>query len=151
MFPASYLVSHLLILPLHEQLFQSKCLAAGGKQSSVTNPYLRRLVGPSVPVGQPIVLATRYTRTMLELPSPQITVGPRTHLASTITSGPVKADWLVSIAQKPLKPTGQPKSGAWGFFEQGIILGALVYTLPLLAASLFGVGYAGLLGYRKFC
>lgn len=86
---------------------------------------------------------------MFEYPSPQITKASRSHLASKILNNPTQAAMLLSIAQKPLKPTGQKPPGATGFFEQGMILGALVYLLPLISVSLFGIGYVGLSGYRR--
>ncbi|KAK5064587.1 hypothetical protein LTR84_000420 [Exophiala bonariae] len=108
------------------------------------------LVGPTTPIGYPVSLRTRYSASMFEYPSPQFAVGPRSHLASRILAGPTKSAWLMGIAQKPLKPTGQPPPGAWGFFEQGMVIGALVYLLPILSVSLFGAGYASIWGYRKF-
>ncbi len=82
---------------------------------------------------------------MFEMPSPQIVASPKSHPVSTILQ---KADFIDKIAQKPLKPTGQALSGAWGFFEQGIVLGALVYLLPIVSVSTFGVGYAAWKGYQ---
>ena len=93
-------------------------------------------------------LATRYSRAMFEYPSPQFAKGPRSHLSSTWLNDPKKPVKLLSIARKPLKPTGQAPSGAYGFFEQGMVLGAFVYLLPILAVSLFSISYAGMFGYR---
>lgn len=102
------------------------------------------IVGPMVPKDYSTNLRTRYKREMFELPSPEIVPGPNSHLVSHLLD---KVDLFDQVAQKSLKPTGQPESGAWGFFEQGIILGATVYILPVLGAMLFGVGYAGWTGY----
>lgn len=102
------------------------------------------LVGPMIPKDYSINLRTRYTREMLELPSPETVPGPRSHFVSRLLE---KAGSFHQVAQKPLKSTGQPASGAWGFFEQGIILGAIVYILPVVGAMTFGVGYAGWTGY----
>lgn len=71
---------------------------------------------------------------------------PKPHMVSTVFQ---EADHIDQIAQRPLKPTGQPVAGAWGFFEQGIWLGALVYVLPLISLSTFGVGYAAWKGYQR--
>ncbi|EOA89727.1 uncharacterized protein SETTUDRAFT_57859, partial [Exserohilum turcica Et28A] len=87
-------------------------------------------VGPTVALGYPTDLKWRYTRAMFEMPSPQVMPPPKPHMVSTVFQ---EADHIDQIAQRPLKPTGQPVAGAWGFFEQGIWLGALVYVLPLIS------------------
>lgn len=84
---------------------------------------------------------------MFELPSPEAVVGPKSHLISHLLE---KADSFDQVARRPLKPTGQPESGAWGFFEQGIILGAMVYILPVMGMMTFGVGYAGWTGLNTW-
>lgn len=84
---------------------------------------------------------------MFETPSPQMTLGPRSHLMSTIFK---KAAFIDKVAQRPLKPTGQAPSGAWGFFEQGIIIGALVYLLPIVGISTAGIGLAFWKGLHGF-
>lgn len=101
-------------------------------------------VGPMTPKDYSTSLRTRYTREMFELPSPETVIGPRSHFVSRLLE---KAGSFDQVAQKPLKSTGQPESGAWGFFEQGIILGAVVYILPVVGAMTFGVGYAGWTSY----
>ncbi|OJJ08336.1 hypothetical protein ASPVEDRAFT_89562 [Aspergillus versicolor CBS 583.65] len=108
------------------------------------------LIGPSFPVGYPVQLDLRFTRDMFEHPSPEIAPGERFHAISwTLFYGesPVGAKMLATMS-KPLNPTGQAPAGAWGFFDQGIILGAVVYLLPLVAASVAGTAYMGVLGYR---
>lgn len=76
-----------------------------------------------------------------------MTLGPRSHLMSTIFK---KAAFIDKVAQRPLKPTGQAPSGAWGFFEQGIIIGALVYLLPIVGISTAGIGLAFWKGLHGF-
>ncbi|PSN64645.1 hypothetical protein BS50DRAFT_557292 [Corynespora cassiicola Philippines] len=104
-------------------------------------------IGPMAPPQYPANLRMRYTRDMFEEPSPQVVPGSRSHPVSTIFG---KASFLVDLAQRPLKPTGQPPSGAWGFFEQGIIIGAIVYLLPMVGAVTCGIAYTGWTGYKKF-
>jgi hypothetical protein len=87
---------------------------------------------------------------MFEYPSPQITKNARSYLASAILNNPTQAAKLLSLAGKPLRPTGQPPAGAIGFFEQALILSAFMYVLPIIGVSLFGIGYAGVFGYRRF-
>ncbi|KAJ0104002.1 hypothetical protein J7T55_009666 [Diaporthe amygdali] len=103
-------------------------------------------VGPMAPKDYPTSLRTRYTREMFELPSPEVVPGPRSHLISSLLD---KADSFDQVAQKPLKPTDQLPSGAWGFFEQGIILGAIVYILPTVGLMTYGLGYVGWIGYGR--
>ncbi|KAH7384682.1 hypothetical protein BKA66DRAFT_388391, partial [Pyrenochaeta sp. MPI-SDFR-AT-0127] len=98
-------------------------------QSSYINHIPAQLmVGPSAPLDFPTNLRVRYTRDMFEVPSPQVVPGVRSHFASTIFK---KANFIDAVARKPLKPTGQPPSGAWGFFEQGMVIGAFFYLLPI--------------------
>lgn len=99
-----------------------------------------------VPKGYPTNLRTRYTCEMFELPSPEVVPGPMSHLVSSLLE---KADSFDQVAQKPLKPTDQLPSGAWGFFEQGIILGAIVYILPTVGIMTYGLGYVGWIGYGR--
>jgi hypothetical protein len=96
------------------------------------------------PKDYPTNLSNRYAREMFELPSPEAVPGPRTRFVSRLL---VEADALDQVAQRPLKPTGQPESGAWGFFEQGIVLGAIMYILPVMGVVTAGLGYAGWTGY----
>ena len=53
------------------------------------------------------------------------------------------------IGQKPLRPIDQPPSGAWGFFEQGMVLGALVYLLPIVGMTVGGTVFAIWKGYQR--
>ncbi|KAH7125486.1 hypothetical protein B0J11DRAFT_580030 [Dendryphion nanum] len=96
------------------------------------------LIGPRTPFDYPINLQQRYTHDMFEIPSPQIVPSARSHLTSTILK---KASFIDSIARKPLKDMGQPPSGAWGFFEQGIVIGAFTYLLPMIGITITGFGY----------
>ncbi|KAL3464458.1 hypothetical protein BJX64DRAFT_286268, partial [Aspergillus heterothallicus] len=110
------------------------------------------LTGPAYPEGYPVQLDLRYTRKMFERPSPEIVPGERFHpISRTIFYGesPVGAKMLAALS-KPLKPTGQAPAGAWGFFDQGVILGAAVYLLPMTVACVAGAAYMGVLGYQKF-
>lgn len=118
------------------------CSPRDAKRLKVNKP-----VGPMAPKDYSTNLRTRYTREMFELPSPEIVPGPRSHCVSRLLE---KAGSFDQVAQKPLKSTGQPASGAWGFFEQGIILGAIVYILPVVGAMAFGVGYVGWTGYSTW-
>ncbi|KAF2014098.1 hypothetical protein BU24DRAFT_481469 [Aaosphaeria arxii CBS 175.79] len=96
------------------------------------------VVGPRTPFDYAINLHQRYTRDMFEFPSPQIVPSKRSHLTSTIFT---KASFIDSVAREALKDIRQPKSGAWGFFEQGIVIGAFVYLLPMFSITITGVGY----------
>lgn len=101
-------------------------------------------------MGYPVQLDLRFTREMFEQCSPEIAPGERFHpISRTVSYGgsAVGAKMLAALS-KPLKPTGQAPAGAWGFFDQGIILGAVVYLLPLAAASVAGAAYMGVL-FRK--
>lgn len=98
-----------------------------------------------VPSDYAIDLRVRYAREMFELPSPQVIPGPRSHPISSILK---KADYIDSLSRKPLKPTGQPPSGAWGFFEQGIVLGFVFYVLPITTLTLSGAGYVAWKGFQ---
>lgn len=88
---------------------------------------------------------------MFEEPSPEIVPGERFHPISNTVSYAESPDGarLLAAMSKPLKPTGQAPAGAWGFFDQGIILGAIVYLIPLTVASVTGAAYMGVWGYRK--
>ncbi|KAL4861942.1 hypothetical protein BDV12DRAFT_190747 [Aspergillus spectabilis] len=108
-------------------------------------------VGPAFPEGYPLQLDLRYTREMFEEPSPEIVPGERFHpISKTVSYGesPVGGRLLAAMS-KPLRPTGQAPAGAWGFFDQGVILGAVVYLIPLTVASVAGAAYMGVLAYRK--
>jgi hypothetical protein len=88
---------------------------------------------------------------MFEEPSPEIVPGERFHpISNTVSYGesPVGSRLLAAMS-KPLKPTGQAPAGAWGFFDQAVILGAIVYLIPLTVASVAGAAYMGILAYRK--
>lgn len=97
------------------------------------------LVGPTTPIDYPINLRTRYTHAMFERPSPQVTPGPKSHLVSSIIK---QAAFIDTVARKELKPTGQPKAEAWGFFEVGMALGFFTHTLPIALGVLGGTGWA---------
>ncbi|CAK7221494.1 hypothetical protein SBRCBS47491_004544 [Sporothrix bragantina] len=111
------------------------------------------LVGPMYPVGYPIQTEMRYTRAMFERPSPQFvsTVGDRRTIATTnSTVDPAAASKLLLRAANPLKPMGLPPAGAWGFFDQGIILGASVYLLPIFVGSVVAVVQTIRLALNKY-
>jgi aldehyde dehydrogenase (NAD+) len=91
------------------------------------------------PEPYPTDLKHRYSRDMFDFLCPEVVPGPGTRLVSRLL---VETNSFEQAVGKPLKPTGQPESGAWGFFEQGIILGAIVYILPAMGAMAFGLGYA---------
>lgn len=95
------------------------------------------------PRDYPTNLRIRYTREMFELPSPEIMPGSSSHFVSRLVE---TADSLDRASQADLKTTGQPESGAWGFFEQGIVLGLIVYILPMVGVTV-GVASAGWMGY----
>ncbi len=101
-------------------------------------------------MGYPVQLDLRFTREMFEQSSPEIAPGERFHSISRTVSygGSAVGAKMLAALSKPLKPTGQAPAGAWGFFDQGIILGAVVYLLPLAAASVAGAAYMGVL-FRK--
>lgn len=88
---------------------------------------------------------------MFEEPSPEIVPGLRFHpISRTVrylraTSGPK----LLATMSQPPKPTGQADSGAWGFFEQAVILGATVYLLPVVAGCAAGIVYTGFLTFGR--
>jgi hypothetical protein len=103
-------------------------------------------------VGYPVQLDLRYTREMFEQPNPEFVPGERFHPISKIISygeSSIGAQ-MIEAMSKPLQPTGQRSAGAWDFFSQSIILGAVVYLLPLAGASIAGAVYLGVTGYRKF-
>ncbi|KAI8938471.1 hypothetical protein NX059_004363 [Plenodomus lindquistii] len=102
-------------------------------------------VGPRTPLNYPANLRLRYTRDMFEIPSPEIVPGDRPHMASKILKA---AAFVDSVAMKPLKPTGQPKAEAWGFFETGMMIGAFVYIIPAIALTISGVSYGAWKGYK---
>ncbi|KAF3384695.1 hypothetical protein F1880_002082 [Penicillium rolfsii] len=109
-------------------------------------------VGPAFPAHYPVQLDLRFTRDMFEEPSPEFVPGERFHpISKSIFYGesPFGAK-MIEAMSKPLRPTGQPRSGAWGFFDQGVILGAVVYLLPVALASVGGIAALGVLGYRTF-
>lgn len=103
-------------------------------------------VGPTSPVDYPINLRMRYPRAMFEVPSPQVVPGPRSHLISSIVK---KAAFIDALSRKPLKPTGQPKAGAWGFFEQGMVIGLFTYLLPIAFTVLGGTWWMVYKGWQK--
>ncbi|KAL4863663.1 hypothetical protein BDV12DRAFT_189501 [Aspergillus spectabilis] len=109
-------------------------------------------IGPPFPVNYPVQLDLRFTRDMFEEPTPEIVPGERFYpISKSIFYGesPVGAK-MIEAMSKPLKPTGQTPAGAWGFFDQAVILGAAVYLLPLAVASVGGVAALGVVGYRAF-
>ncbi|KAM6540359.1 hypothetical protein FALCPG4_002077 [Fusarium falciforme] len=102
---------------------------------SFVNHIPRRFhIGPVPALRYPASDRIRYTRQMFEFSSPQFVVSTR---------AAVKEDTgkLLREARRPLKPTGQPKAGAIGFFEVGVYLGATFYLLPFAAFSLAGIGF----------
>lgn len=89
---------------------------------------------------------------MFEEPSPQIVPGDKRpgkkcHPVSVLF--PKVNPKLIEAPSEPLKPTGQGRPGAWGFFEQGLLLGATVYLLPVALLSVAGVTIAGTAAYQK--
>lgn len=108
--------------------------------------------GPAFPSGFPVQLDLRYTRDMFENASPEIVPGLRFRPISRSvqqlkgSSGPK----LLAAMSKPLQPTGQGESGAWGFFEQAVILGATVYLLPVVVGCAAGLVYSGIVAYNRF-
>ncbi|KAF5240667.1 hypothetical protein FANTH_9471 [Fusarium anthophilum] len=92
-------------------------------------------VGPSPPVGYAVTNTIRYTRQMFEMNSSQFVQDKSKGRAAEETAA------LLEQERHPLRPTGQAKAGAVGFFDVGVMLGAAVYLMPPFIACVFGVGY----------
>lgn len=92
-------------------------------------------VGPSPPVGYAVTNTVRYTRQMFEMSSSQFVKDKSKGRAVEETAA------FLEQERRPLKPTGQAKAGAVGFFDVGVMLGAAVYLMPPFVACVFGMGY----------
>ena len=101
------------------------------------------LVGPAAPIGFPVSIQARYSKTMFSVPRPEyINYLARTGAVANVLDG-AEADAerkLREEAQKPLPPTGQRPGKAIGFFEQGLLVGATVLTTTTIT-GLALVGY----------
>ncbi|KAL2782583.1 hypothetical protein BJX66DRAFT_350844 [Aspergillus keveii] len=102
------------------------------------------LVGPAIPshIGQPSPSPIlRYSTEMLSQPRPEYIKETK---RSAMTLQELKEldraalDRLRVEAASPLRSTGQGPGTAIGFFEQGILVGAVFIVLPVI--SLFGYG-----------
>jgi hypothetical protein len=89
---------------------------------------------------------------MFSVPRPQFTNAPKStslNPASKILSfdskEKVSMKEIRKLAVKPLKPTGQGKGEAIGFFEQGIVTGGLI----LFGVVVPAMGYASWVLGRK--
>lgn len=56
---------------------------------------------------------------------------------------------MLKVMSKPLRRTVQGPGGAWGYFEQGLVIGAVVYLLPMAVGSVVGTIYGCLWAYQK--
>lgn len=111
-------------------------------------------VGPAFAVGHAIRTDIRYTRDMFEEPAPEFVAGMKTRGISRLA--PNHTTWTSEASEaalkkmsETLKPTGQGPGGAWGYFEQGLVIGVVVYLLPMVAGSIAGVVCGGVWAYRK--
>lgn len=108
-------------------------------------------MGPAFAVGHAVRTDVRYSRDMFEHPSPEIVAEKQT---CTISQLALQQSTLASEAalianSSPLKSTGQGPGGAWGYFEQGLVIGAVVYLLPVAVGSIAVAVYGGLWAYRN--
>lgn len=78
-------------------------------------------------------------------PSKPTAHDPASNVLSFNSKGKVTTKDIRKLALKPLKPTGQGKGEAIGFFEQGIITGGLV----LFGVVVPAMGYASWVLGRK--
>jgi len=113
---------------------------------------IQLLVGPASPLTHAPSYPYRYTTDMFSVPRPQFTSPSKSSShdpASSILSFNQKDKASIKdirkLALKPLKPTGQGKGEAIGFFEQGIITGGMV----LFGVVVPAMGYASWVLGRK--
>ncbi|PYH68360.1 uncharacterized protein BO88DRAFT_454647 [Aspergillus vadensis CBS 113365] len=101
------------------------------------------LVGPALPHRQDgLSLRLRYTKEMMSKPRPELiesieSFGFELKDFTNPTSSKLQA--FRERESQPLRETGQGPGTAIGFFEQGIIVGALFIVLPVISL----VGYSG--------
>lgn len=80
----------------------------------------------------------RYVPSMMSISHVEI-IDPRVNakyslIQSAIESGDAK---VLEQGLTPLKPTGQPSGTSFGFFDQGILTGAIFLVLPAIASFSF--------------
>ncbi|KAJ5636961.1 uncharacterized protein N7484_010274 [Penicillium longicatenatum] len=107
------------------------------------------LVGPALPFKQEnFSLGLRYTKEMLSKPRPELIQPIESSaigLEDLSNSKSTKLQLLRQRETQSLRETGQGPGTAIGFFEQGIIVGALFIVLPVVSV----VGYSGWFFARK--
>jgi hypothetical protein len=105
-------------------------------QYSFKKANISRTVGPACPLSHAPSYPYRYTADQFSLPRPQF-ISPDLSfkskvpdlLSTLLTFSPkdkLSAKQIRNEAVKPLKPTGQGKGEAIGFFEQGIVTGGVI-------------------------
>ena len=97
-------------------------------------------VRPAAPVGYPVNPDFPYSRVMFEFASPQFVRVGGLDLSLEDLRQDNSKDWQkrFSSALQPLKPTGQPKEGQVNFFAQALVVGTVVYALPVFIMAVAG-------------
>ncbi|PYI05112.1 hypothetical protein BO78DRAFT_419971 [Aspergillus sclerotiicarbonarius CBS 121057] len=117
--------------------------------SFINHIPVQLLVGPALPLKQgPFSPNLRYTKEMLSKLRPEVILpdqGSIVGLEDLHNPTSSKLQLLRQRETQPLREMGQGPGTAIGFFEQGIILGALVIVLPVVSV----VGYSGWIFGRK--
>lgn len=112
------------------------------------------LVGPASPISHPPSTHQRYTMDMFSVPRPQyITPSPASLLPASLVlegSSKVTTKEIRKLAVMQLKPTGQGKGEAIGFFEQGIITGVSILLGVVVPTTLYGTWILGRKGFQYF-
>jgi hypothetical protein len=93
------------------------------------------LVGPAAPLGFPVSMKVRYSKTMFSIPRPEfINFSARSWaVAKALDGGEPDAERkLREEAERTLPPTGQQPGKAIGFFEQGLLTGATVVATSMI-------------------
>ncbi|KAK0643005.1 Aldehyde/histidinol dehydrogenase [Cercophora newfieldiana] len=135
--------------------------------SCVNHIPTQLLLGPAAPIAHPPDLVYRYNADMFSLPRPQFVAPPaQTDVLRTAEAlldvgkaksgkGAASSQKLRTLATRPLKPTGQPKTlETLDFFASGLLLGGglfLAVALPAIGwtSYVLGRGAFGYLGRLK--
>lgn len=112
------------------------------------------LVGPASPTSLPPSIHPRYTTEMFSTLRPQyIAISPQSVLPISqilYVNSKISTKEVRKLAVTPLKPTGQGKGEAIGFFEQGIITGATILFGIVVPTTIYATWVLGRKGFQYF-
>lgn len=95
------------------------------------------LIGPASPQGSTPQIHPRYNQDVFSRSSPQLlTKSTRSVALAGLIDGTIEAKSLAPKIDVSIQPMNEPKGGAIGFFEQGIMLGLGMRVSGIVVASL---------------